>query len=127
MTIFLSSLVFSKKYENLSHKTITTRAQNKKQQEKANDLNQDENKEKLDKHFSSQPLVNKPRGWPRKNLLTNLKNIPYQTKRERGEPRKQIYEDVLPEINTQKGSQTKVESDFDSDPDYSDYLKQTQA
>ena len=33
----------------------------------------------------------------------------------------------IPEINMQKGSQTKVESDSDSDPDYLDYLKQTQA
>ena len=45
----------------------------------------------------------------------------------RGRPRNQIYEDELPEINTQKGSRTKVESDSDSDPHYSDYLKQTQA
>ena len=62
----------------------------------------------------------------KKNLLTILKNIPSQTKRERGRPRKQIYEDELPEINMQKGSRTKVESDSDSDLDYSDYLKQTQ-
>ena len=44
-----------------------------------------------------------------------------------GRPRKQIYEDELPEIYTQKGNRTKVESDSDSDPDYSYYLKQTQA
>ena len=30
-------------------------------------------------------------------------------------------------IYTQKGNQTKIESDSDSDPDYLDYLKQTQA
>ena len=38
-----------------------------------------------------------------------------------------IYKDELPEINMQKGSRRKVESDSDSDPHYSDYLKQTQA
>ena len=39
----------------------------------------------------------------------------------------EVNEDELPEINMQKGSRTKVESDSDSDPDYLDYLKQTQA
>ena len=81
MTIFLLSPVFSKKLENSSWKTITTRAQKKRQQEKAINLNQDENQEKLDENFSSKHLVKKPRGRPRKNLLTNLKNIPSQTKR----------------------------------------------
>ena len=38
-----------------------------------------------------------------------------------------MYEDKLPEIYTQKGSRTKVESDSESDPDYLDYLKKTQA
>ena len=61
--------------------------------------------------------MKKPRGRPRKNLLTNLKNIPSQTKRKRGRPRKQIYEDELPEIYAQKRNQTKVESDSYSDPD----------
>ena len=90
-------------------------------------MNQNEIQEKLDTTFFSKPLVKKPRGRLRKNLLTNLKNIPSQTKRKRGRPRKQIYEDELPEINMQKGSRTKVESDSNSDPDYLDYLKQTQA
>ena len=90
-------------------------------------MNQNETQEKLDENFSSKPLVRKPRGRPRKNLLTNLKNISSQTKRKRGRPRKQIYKDELPEINMQKGSRTKVESDSDSDVDYSDHLKQTQA
>ena len=71
--------------------------------------------------------MKKPRGRPRKNLLSNSKNIPCQTKRKRGRPRKEIYKDKLPKINSQKGSRTKVESGSDSDPDYSDYLKQTQA
>ena len=71
--------------------------------------------------------MKKPRGKPRKNLLTNLKNIPSQTKRKRGRPRKQIYEDRLPEIYAQKSSRTKVDSDSVYDPDYSDYLEQTQA
>ena len=71
--------------------------------------------------------MKKYRGRPGKNLLTNLKNIPSQTRRKRGRPRKQIYEDELPEINMQKGSRTKVESDSDSDFYYSDYLKQTPA
>ena len=127
MIIFLLSPMFSKKYENLSWKTITTRVQKKMQQEKAKYLNQNKIEEKLDENFSSKPLVKKPRGRPRINLLTNLKSIPSQTKRKRGRPRKQIYENELPEINMQKGSRTKVESDSDSDPDYLDYLKQTQA
>ena len=84
--------------------------------------NQNGIQEKLGKKFSF-----KPRGRPRKNLLTNLKNIPSQTKRKRGRPRKQIYEDELPETNMRKGSRIKVESDSDSYPDYLNYLKQTQA
>ena len=126
MTIFLLSTVFCKKYENLSWKTITTRAQKIIQQEKAKNLNGNDTQEKLDENFSSKPLLKKPRGRPTKNLLTNLKNIPSQTRRKRGRPRKQIYEHELPEINMQKGSRTKVESDSDSDPDYLDYFKQTQ-
>ena len=96
MTIFLLSPTFAEKYENLSWKNITTRAQ-KKIQEKAKNLNQDKNLEKLDENFSSKPFVKKPQGRPRKNLPTNLQNIPSQTKRKRGRPRKQIYEDKLPE------------------------------
>ena len=65
MTILLLSPVFSKKYENLSWKTITTRAQKKRQQEKAKKLNQ----EKFDENFSAKPLMKKPRGRSRKNLL----------------------------------------------------------
>ena len=80
MTIFLLSPMFSKKYENLSQKTITTRAQKKIQQERGKHLNQNEIQEKLDKNFSSKPLVKKLRGGPRINLLTNLKSIPSQTK-----------------------------------------------
>ena len=75
MTIFLSSPVFSKNYVNVSWKTITTRAQKRIQQEKAKNLNGNDTQEKLDENFSSKPLVKKPRGRPRKNLLTNLKNI----------------------------------------------------
>ena len=71
--------------------------------------------------------MEKPRGRPRKNLLTNLENIPSHAKRKRGRPRKQLYENELLEICTQKGSRTKVESGSDSDPDYSDYLNQIQA
>ena len=93
MTIFLLSPVFSKKYENLPWKTITTRAQNRIQQEKAKNLNQNEIQEKLDNNFSSKPLVKIPRGRPRKHLLTNSKNIPSQTRKKRGRPRKQTYED----------------------------------
>ena len=80
MTIFLLSPMFSKKYENSSWKTITTRAQKKIQQEKAKDLNQNEIQEKLDENFSSKPLEKKPRGRPRINLLTNVKSIASQTK-----------------------------------------------
>ena len=87
-------------------------------------MNGKDTQEKLDENFSSEPLVKKPRGRPRKNLLTNLKNIPSQRKRKGGRPRKQIFENELPEINMQKGSRTKVASDSDSDPDYLDYLIQ---
>ena len=124
--IFLLSPVFAKKYENLSRKTITTKVQ-KKRQEKANDLSQDKNQEKLGEHFSSEPFVKKPRSRPRKNRLTNSKNIPSETKRKRGRSRKQIYEDEPPEIYAQKRNRTKVESDSHSDYDYVDYLKQTRA
>ena len=126
-TICLSSPMFSKKYENLSWKTITTRAQKRIEQEKAKNSNRNEAQEKLDENFSSKPLLKKPRSRPRKNLLTNLKNISSQTTRKRGRPRKQIYEDELPEIYMQKASGTKVESDSDSDLDYLDYMKLTQA
>ena len=107
ITIFLLSPMFSKKYKNLSWKTITTRAQKRIEQEKAKNLNRNETQEKLDENFSSKPLMKKPRGRPKKNLLTNLKNIPSQTKRKRGRPRKQIYENELPEINMQKESRSK--------------------
>ena len=125
--IFLLGRVFSKKYENLSWETITSWAQKRIQQEKAKNLNGNDTQEKVDENFSSKLLVKKPRGRPRKSLLRNLRNIPSQPKRKRGIPRKQIYEDELPEINMQKGSPTKVESDSDFDPDYLDYLKKTQA
>ena len=68
MTIFLLSPVFAKKYENLSWKSITTRAQKKKQQEKAKNLNQDENPEELIENISSKPFVKKPQGRPRKQI-----------------------------------------------------------
>ena len=87
--------MFSKNYENSSWKTITTRAQKRIEQGKATNLNRNETLEKLDENFSSK--------------LTNLKNIPSQTKRKRGRPRKQIYQNELPEINMQKGRRTKVE------------------
>ena len=90
-------------------------------------MNEKEIQEKLNENFSSKPLEKKPRYRPGIKLLTNLKNIPSQTKRKRGRPRKQIYENELAEINIQKESRTKVESDSDSNPDYLDYLKQTQA
>ena len=130
-------------YENLPWKTMTTRGKKKKQEEMKNsnqhknveNIKQNETQEKLDENFSSKPLVKKPRGRPRKNLLTNLKMIPSQTKRKRGRPRKQIYENELPEINMQKESRAKVKSDSDSDsdsdpesdPEYLDYLKEIQA
>ena len=109
---------------------MTTRGKKKKQEQLKNsnqhknleNLYQNEIQEKLDEHFSSKPLVKKPRGRLRKNLLTNLKIFPAQTKRKRGRPRKQIYENELPEKNMQKGSRTKVKSDSDSDPEYLDYL-----
>ena len=69
MTIFLLSLMFSKKYENLPWKTITTRAQTRIEQEKAKNLNHNETQEKLDENFSSEPLVKKSRGTPRKIYL----------------------------------------------------------
>ena len=42
MTIFLLSPMFSKKYENLSWNTITTRAQKRIEQEKVENLNRNE-------------------------------------------------------------------------------------
>ena len=48
MKIFLLSPVFSKKYENLSWKPITKRAQKRIQEEKVKNLNQNEFKKKLD-------------------------------------------------------------------------------
>ena len=51
MTIFLLCPVFSKEYENLSWRTITTRVQKRIQQEKAKNMNQNENQEKLDENF----------------------------------------------------------------------------
>ena len=70
-------------------------------------MNRNETQEKLDENFSSKPLVKKPRGRPRKNLVKNF--LKYSLS------------------NKKKESRTKVESDSDSDPDYLDYLKQTQA
>ena len=75
MTIFLLSPIFVVKYENLSWSS------KERQQEKAKSLNQDGNQEKLDEKFSSKPFMKKTRYRPRKNLLTNLKNIPFQTKK----------------------------------------------
>ena len=66
-----------KKYENLSWKTITTKAQKKRQQQKAIKLDQHDDQEQLDKKFSSKPYVKKPRGRPRKNLLRNFEHIPF--------------------------------------------------
>ena len=73
MTIFLLSPIFSKKYKNLSWKTITKGAQKRIQQQNAKNLNQNEIQEKLDENFASKPLVKKPRGdfFTRKDLLTN--------------------------------------------------------
>ena len=77
---------------------------------------QDENQE-LNKNFSPKPYVKKLRGRPRKNLLKNLKIFPLKQKeREVDQENKEI----------QRRSQTKLESRSDSDPDYLDYLKQTE-
>ena len=65
--------------------------------------------------------------FSQEKIYLQIKQIFSHTKRNRDRPRKQIYENELPEINMQKESRTKVESDSDSDPDYLDYLKQTQA
>ena len=70
MTIFLLSPMFSKKYENLSWKSITTRDQKRIQQEKVKNLNLNETQEKLDENFSSKPLVKKSRGRPRTRTRT---------------------------------------------------------
>ena len=61
-------------------------------------MNQDGNSEEVDENFSSKSFVKNSLGRPRKKLLTNLKNISFQTKKKRGRPRKQLYEDELPEI-----------------------------
>ena len=83
MILFLLSPVFFKKYKNLSWKTITARAQKRIQHEKGKHLSQTEIQEKVDENLSSKPLLKNPQGRKRKNLLTNFKNIPSQTKKER--------------------------------------------
>ena len=52
--------------------------------QKAKNLNEDENKKELDENFSSIPFMKESGSRPRKNLLTNSKNIPSQTKRKNG-------------------------------------------
>ena len=123
--IFIKSNVFQK-IRKLIMENYYYKSSKENRARKSKNLNRNETQEKLDENFSSKPLVKKPRGRPRKDLVTNSKNIPSQTKRKRVRPRKQIYENELPGINIQKGNRIKVESDSDSDPDYLDYLKQTQ-
>ena len=66
MKIFYYVQYFSK---NTKICNITTRFQNKRHQEKAKNLNQDKNQEKLDEHFSSKPFVKKPGSRPNKIYL----------------------------------------------------------
>ena len=66
MTMFLLSPVFVKKYENLWWKTMTTRSQKKRQQEKAENLNQDKNQEKLNENFSSKAFFQKTTRYAKK-------------------------------------------------------------
>ena len=125
MTIILLSPILGKNYENSPWKTVTTRGKKKKQEQMKN-LNQHKSLENLSRNKPFEPPIKKLRGRPRKNVLTDSKNTPSETKRKTGRPRKQIIEDELSEIYTKKPSRVELGSDSDSGPEYLDYLKEIQ-
>ena len=98
MTIILSSPILGKNYENSPSKTITTRGKKKKQEKVKNSNHYDKNLENLSRNIPFELPIKRSRGMPRKNVLTDFKNTPSQTKSKRGRPRKQIIENELPKI-----------------------------
>ena len=91
---------------------MTTRGKKKKQEQMKNS-NQHKNLENLNRNTPVETPIKGSRGRPRKNVRTDFKNTPSQTKRKRARPRKQIIEDELPETYTKKPSQIELRSDFD--------------
>ena len=126
----LSSKLPVKNYENSPLKTMTTRGKKKKQEQMKNS-NLHKNVGYLNRNTPVEPPMKRSQGRPRKNVRTDFKNTPSQTKRKSGRPRKQIIEDKLPETYTKKPSQIELGSDSDSgadsDPEYLDYLNEIQA
>ena len=105
---------------------MTTRGK-KIKQEQIKNLNQHKKLDNLSRNIPFEPPIVRSRGRLRKNVLTDSNNTPFQTKRKRDRPRKQIIEDDLPDIYTKNPSQIELGSDSDSDPEYMDYLKKIQA
>ena len=56
-------------------------------------VNQRKNLENLSRNIPFQPPIQRSRGRPRKNILTDFKNTPSESKRKRNRPRKQIIVD----------------------------------
>ena len=92
---------------------MTTRGKKNKQEQMKNS-NQPKNLENSRKNIPFEPPIKRSRGRPsKKNVLTDFKNTPSQTKKKRGRPRKQIIEDELPETYTEKQNQIQLGSDSD--------------
>ena len=106
MTIILLISILGENYEYPPWKTMTTRGKKKKQEQMKNS-NQHKSLENLSRNKPFEPSIKRSRGRRRKNVLTNFKNTPSETKRKRGIPRKQIIEDELAEIYTKKPSEVK--------------------
>ena len=82
--------------------------------------NQHKSLENLSRNKPFEPPIQISQGRPKKNVITDFKNTPSQTKRKRGRPRKQTIKDELPEIYTKNLSEIEQGSDSDSDPEYLD-------
>ena len=87
MTVILLSPRLGKNYANSPWITLITRGENKKQEQMKNS-NQHKNLENSSQNKPFEPLIKRSRGRPRKNVLTDFKNIPSQAKRKSGRPRK---------------------------------------
>ena len=99
MTIMLLSPILGKNNESSPWKTMITRGKKRKQEQMKNS-DQPKNLENSSQTIPFKPPIKRSRGRSRKNVLTNFKNTPSQTKRKRGRPRKQIIDDELPETYT---------------------------
>ena len=66
-------------YKNSPWKTMTTRGKKKKQEEMKNS-NQHKNLEKLSRNIPFEPPIKRSRSRLKKNVLTDFKNTPSQTK-----------------------------------------------